>query len=107
MKYANPFQMGRHLNVVAGVLLAGILSTPVTTAAQDVPDLQMPKSPLVLKGQGSFVVGGKVINAAAGDLGAGRDPGQIELGVTCVCPQRRPVENDSIGIDEAEVAQLR
>ena len=53
--------------------------TAITAAAQDVPDLQTPKSPLVLKAQGSFVVGGEVINAAAGDLGAGRAAGQIMI----------------------------
>ena len=62
--------------VLAGVVLAGTFGTAITAAAQDVSDLQTPKSPLVLKAQGSFFVGGEVKAAAAGDLGAGRAPGQ-------------------------------
>ena len=65
--------------VLAGVLLAGTFGMVITAAAQDVPDLQTPKPPLVLNGQGSFFLGGQVINAAAGDLGPGRAPGQIVI----------------------------
>ena len=44
----------------AALLLAvGTLGTAITAAAQDVSDLQTPKSPLVLKAQGSFFVGGE------------------------------------------------
>jgi hypothetical protein len=68
-----------HLAVLAGVMMAGTFATAITAAAQDVPDLQTPKSPLVLKAQGSFFVGGDLINAAAGDLGAGRAAGQIVI----------------------------
>src|SRR4029078_315664 len=67
-----------HLAVLAGVMMAGTFATAITAAAQDVPDLQTPKSPLVLKAQGSFFVGGDLINAAAGDLG-GRAAGQIVI----------------------------
>jgi len=65
--------------VLAGVVLAGTLGTAITAAAQDVSDLQTPKSPLVLKAQGSFVVGGQVIAAAAGDLGTGAAPGHFTI----------------------------
>ena len=65
--------------VLAGVVLAGTFGTAITAAAQDVSDLQTPKSPLVLKAQGSFFVGGEVINADAGDLGAGRAAGHIMI----------------------------
>ena len=65
--------------VLAGVVLASTFGTAITAAAQDVPDLQTPKSPLVLKAQGSFFVGGEVKQAAAGDLGAGRAAGHITV----------------------------
>ena len=65
--------------VLAGVVLAGTFGTAITAAAQDVSDLQTPKSPLVLKAQGSFVLGGEVKQAAAGDLGAGTLPGHITI----------------------------
>ena len=65
--------------VLAGVVLASTFGMAITAAAQDVPDLQTPKPPLVLNGQGSFFLGGQVINAAAGDLGPGRAPGQIVI----------------------------
>jgi hypothetical protein len=63
--------------LVAGVLLAGTFAKPAITMAQDVTELQTSNAPLVLQAQGSFFIGGKVINAAAGDLGAGRAPGQV------------------------------
>jgi hypothetical protein len=63
--------------VLAGVVIAfGTVGTAITAAAQDVSDLQAPKSPLVLKDHGSFFVGGEVKQAEPGDLGAGRAAGQ-------------------------------
>ena len=50
--------------VLGGVMLAGTFATGA--AAQDVGDLKTPKSPLVLKAQGSFFVGGELISAEAG-----------------------------------------
>ena len=41
--------------------------------------LQFAKSPLVLKGQGSFVIGGENIQAQAGDLGQGAAPGHFTI----------------------------
>jgi pimeloyl-ACP methyl ester carboxylesterase len=67
------------LVVLSGVVLAGTLGMAVTAAAQDVSDLQTPNSPLVLKAQGSFVVGGQVIAAQAGDLGTGAAPGHVTI----------------------------
>jgi hypothetical protein len=65
----------RHLAVLAGVMLAGTFAAATTAAAQDVSDLQTPKSPLVLKAQGSFVQGGEVKETEAGDLGPGSPAG--------------------------------
>jgi len=79
MKGIQRFSKTLHLVVLAGVAFAGTLGNAVTAAAQDVSDLQTPKSPLVLKAQGSFVVGGEVIAAQAGDLGQGAAPGHITI----------------------------
>jgi hypothetical protein len=69
----------RHLVILVGVVLAGTFGTAITAAAQDVADLRTPRSPLVLKAQGSFVQGGEVKEAEAGDLGAGAPPGHITI----------------------------
>ena len=63
----------------ANIVLASTVGMMTVAAAQDVSDLQTTKPPLVLQGQGSFFVGGDLINAAAGDLGAGRPAGQIVI----------------------------
>ena len=64
---------------LAGIVLAGTFATALTAGAQDVPDLQFAKSPLVLKGQGSFVIGGENIQAQAGDLGLGAAAGHFTI----------------------------
>jgi hypothetical protein len=79
MKSIQRFPKTRHLAVLAGVMLAGTLGTANTATAQDVPDLQTPKSPLVLKAQGSFVTGGQNVAKAAVDVG-GAAPGHITVG---------------------------
>jgi hypothetical protein len=55
------------------------VGTEIPATAQDLSDLQTPKSPLVLDAQGSFVIGGEEIAAAAGDLGQGAAPGHITI----------------------------
>jgi len=65
------------LSVSTAFLFA--VGTQIPAAAQDVSDLQTPKSPLVLDAQGSFLVGGEDIAAAAGDLGQGAAPGHITI----------------------------
>ena len=60
--------------VLAGIMLVGLLGTAVMAKAQDFNDLQTPDSPLVLKAQGSFYVGGEKAQqtrAELGDLGPG------------------------------------
>jgi hypothetical protein len=79
MKSIQRFPKTLDLVVLTGVVLAGTLGMAVTAAAQDVSDLQTPKSPLVLKNQGSFVVGGQVIAAQGVDVGA-TAPGHITVG---------------------------
>src|SRR5262245_31713771 len=48
--------------LLAAVMLAG---TSITGAAQDFSDLRTPRSPLVLKAQGSFYVGGEEVTQTA------------------------------------------
>ena len=79
MKRTRRFPTTRHLVVLAGFAIAGTLGNAIAAAAQDVSDLQTPKSPLVLKAQGSFVTGGDVIAAQAGDLGPGAAPGHVTI----------------------------
>jgi pimeloyl-ACP methyl ester carboxylesterase len=49
--------------------LAGMVATPAGTAAQALADLQTPDTPLVLKAQGSFFVGGETVAQTQGQLG--------------------------------------
>jgi len=69
MKSTQRFPKTQQLVVLAGVVLTGTVGTAMTAAAQDVQDLQTPKSPLVLKSQGSFVVGGETVLQTATEIG--------------------------------------
>src|SRR5262245_26306891 len=71
MKRIGRFPNTRHLTVLTGVILAGNLGTAITVSAQEVQDLQTPKTPLVLKSQGSFTVGGEFIVATPPALAFG------------------------------------
>ncbi len=53
------------------LLLVATVCVAMTASAQTINDLEKPKSPLVLKAQGSFFVDGEVKEAEAGDLGEG------------------------------------
>ena len=44
--------------ILVGITLAGVLGTPIGAVAQAIKDVQTPDTPLVLKAQGSFFVGG-------------------------------------------------
>jgi len=55
--------------VVLGVTVAGSLGTPSGVRAQAIKDVQTPDTPLVLKAQGSFFVGGEKIQQSQGELG--------------------------------------
>ena len=57
-----------------GVVIAGVLSAPFGVMAQAVKDLQTPGTPLVLKAQGSFFVGGEKSEQTRPELG-GLGPG--------------------------------
>ena len=55
--------------IVLGVSAAGVLGTAVNVRAQALKDVQTPDTPLVLKAQGSFYVGGEKVEQTAGELG--------------------------------------
>jgi pimeloyl-ACP methyl ester carboxylesterase len=55
--------------VPVGVIVAGVLGTPVGASAQALKDVQTPDTPLVLKAQGSFFVGGEKVEQTQGELG--------------------------------------
>ncbi len=55
--------------VQPGVIVAGVLGTPVGARAQALKDVQTPDTPLVLKTQGSFFVGGEKVEQTQGELG--------------------------------------
>ena len=78
MKSIERFPKALDLVVLSGVVLAGTLGLAVTAAAQDVSDVQTSNSPLVLKSQGSFVVGGQNVAKGAVDVG-GAAPGHITI----------------------------
>ena len=76
--------------VLAGSILAGIFGTAITATAQDFKDLQTPDSPLVLKAQGSFYVGGEKAEqtrAELGDLGPGGHISINQMYVRYMVPQ--------------------
>jgi pimeloyl-ACP methyl ester carboxylesterase len=56
-------------NVPAGVILATVLATPPGASAQALRDVKTPDTPLVLKAQGSFFIGGETVEQTAGELG--------------------------------------
>jgi len=56
-------------SLLVGVAVAGILGTAVDVQAQALKDVQAPDTPLVLKAQGSFFVGGEKVEQTQGELG--------------------------------------
>jgi pimeloyl-ACP methyl ester carboxylesterase len=61
------------------VMLAAILGMTVTAEAQKYNDLQTQRSPLVLKAQGSFFVGGDVVEQTQAELGSFGPAGHITI----------------------------
>jgi len=60
-------------------LVAGILGTTNTAEAQQFKDVQTPNSPLVLKAQGSFYVGGESVEQTEVELGSFGPAGHISI----------------------------
>jgi pimeloyl-ACP methyl ester carboxylesterase len=63
--------MWRDRTIPPGVIaiVAGLLATPLGAGAQALKDVQTPDTPLVLKAQGSFFVGGEKVEQTQGELG--------------------------------------
>jgi pimeloyl-ACP methyl ester carboxylesterase len=55
--------------ILAGVIVAAVLGTAGDLMAQALKDVQTPDTPLVLKAQGSFFVGGETVEQTQGELG--------------------------------------
>jgi len=55
--------------ILAGVIVAAVLGTIGDVMAQALEDVQTPDTPLVLKAQGSFFVGGEKAEQTRGELG--------------------------------------
>jgi pimeloyl-ACP methyl ester carboxylesterase len=55
--------------ILVCVTLTSVLGTPVGALAQAIKDVQTPNTPLVLKAQGSFFVGGEKAEQTQGELG--------------------------------------
>src|SRR5919206_1074052 len=65
--------------ILAGGILTGILITKIPAAAQQHKDLQTQRSPLVLKAQGSFYVGGEAVEQTRDELGSFGPAGHITV----------------------------
>jgi hypothetical protein len=77
MKRDQRFSRSLQSAVLASGTLVGFLGTAITAVAQDLGDLQTPKSPLVLKAQGSFFVGGEKVKQTHVEPGSFGPPGHI------------------------------
>lgn len=71
-------ERGASLGRVA-MVTAFVLSAAVGGSAQRFKDLQTPASPLVLKAQGSFFVGGESVEQTQGQLGFGPAGGRVTV----------------------------
>src|SRR3954468_4031481 len=63
------FSMLYRRDIVATVAVAAVLFTAGDVMAQALKDVQTPDTPLVLKAQGSFFVGGETVEQTQGELG--------------------------------------
>ncbi len=63
------FSMFCRSAILVCVTAAGVLTTTVGVLAQAIKDVQTPDTPLVLKAQGSFFVGGEKAEQTQGELG--------------------------------------
>ena len=63
------FSASRRSTILAGLALAVALSAAGRLEAQALKDVQTPDTPLVLKAQGSFFVGGETVEQTQGQLG--------------------------------------
>jgi len=69
----------RRSTLLVGAMLAGVLATPLGATAQAIADLRAPDTPLVLKAQGSFFVGGEKVKQTEVELGSLGPGGHITV----------------------------
>ena len=74
-----PFPTWRMRLFLAGVALACVLGTVIGAEAQALRDVQTPATPLVLKAQGSFFVGGEKVEQTEVELGSLGPGGHITV----------------------------
>jgi pimeloyl-ACP methyl ester carboxylesterase len=65
--------------LLVGAMLASVLAMPLSAAAQAIADLRTPDTPLVLKAQGSFFVGGEKAEQTEAELGSLGPGGRITV----------------------------
>ena len=63
------FSMVNRPAILVGLTVAAVLGTAGDVMAQALKDVQTPDTPLVLKAQGSFFVGGETVEQTQGELG--------------------------------------
>jgi pimeloyl-ACP methyl ester carboxylesterase len=76
--------------ILLGAAVAGVFGATVGVAAQAIKDVQIPDTPLVLKAQGSFFVGGEKVEqtqAELGNLGPGGHIAVNQMYVRYMVPQ--------------------
>ena len=66
---SQPFSKLCRASIVVGTVLSSVLGTAANVRAQALKDVQTPDTPLVLKAQGSFFVGGEKVEQTHGELG--------------------------------------
>ena len=64
------FATVRRSTLLVGAMLASVLAIPIGAMAQAITDLRTPDTPLVLKAQGSFFVGGEKVEQTEVELGS-------------------------------------
>jgi pimeloyl-ACP methyl ester carboxylesterase len=65
--------------LLVGAMLASVLAMPIGATAQAITDLRTPDTPLVLKAQGSFFVGGEKVEQTEVELGSLGPGGHITV----------------------------
>lgn len=78
MKPLPRFAKTRERLLLPAVVLAGTLGMGMSASAQQFQDVQTPRSPLVLKAQGSFFIGGNSVLQTATEVGFG-PPGHVAI----------------------------
>jgi pimeloyl-ACP methyl ester carboxylesterase len=66
---SEPFSTLCRAAVLVGIAVAGFLGTPAGALAQALTDVKTADTPLVLKAQGSFFIGGEKVEQTQGELG--------------------------------------